>query len=73
MNEDKLRPLAVLLKIFPDTDSMPKVAVPALRQLILSATGKAASYSFEEDTKTLTFPDGVEIQEPHFHKPAAHA
>ena len=73
MGEEQLRPLAVLLGLFPDSDSIPKVAVPVLRQLVLSSTGEAESYLFGNETKSLTFPDGVVIQTPHSHQPEAYA
>ena len=73
MGEEQLRPLAVLLGLFPDIDSMPKVAVPVLRQLVLSSTGEAESYLFGNETKSLTFPDGVVIQTPYSHQPEAYA
>jgi hypothetical protein len=70
---DSLSELAVELNLFPDVASIPSnqvVSVPALRHLISAATGKAASYEVD-DNKSFSFPDGVELEKPHFRQPAA--
>jgi hypothetical protein len=63
--------LLVTLGVFPSADRVPPRAIaPELRQLALSATGKADSYSFDESTEVVSLPNLV-VERPHFSKPAA--
>jgi hypothetical protein len=63
--------LLVRLGVFPSADRVPsRATAPELRQLALSATGKADSYSFDESTELVSLP-GLVIERPHFARPTA--
>ena len=68
---DRLAELAVALQIFPDVDSTIKVKMPALRHLVSASTGKVDTYAVDPDTKSFSFPDGIELEGPLFLQPAA--
>ena len=72
MTRPKLIDLAVTLGLYPDVDAIPtKLAVPTLRQIILTTTGSAAKFEYDAGSHDLSFPDGVTLERPVFREPTA--